>query len=298
VNDAADKGHLLRRFLFVGAPIRGTWVRLHPNAGELFGWDEQPPEAAALLARMLAATAMIADGLKFEGSVSLQLRGAAGLRRAVAECRQRTDLRGIARVEAAPDLEAFSAADLKGQGQLAMNLLPDDGQLYQGLIPLDEASLEENLARYFSASEQVPTWLKLAAGDDQVTGLLLQRLSDEEFASDLILDQNADQWRAVESLAATVQDNELMELPAEALLRRLFPTQTLRLLEPRALRFACTCTSERSDNALRMLSRQELLEQVAAEGRIQVTCEFCGRLYAYDRTDIHLLFEPDPPELH
>jgi molecular chaperone Hsp33 len=298
VTGIQQKTHELRRFFFVGAPIRGTWVRLHPNAGELFGWDEQPADVAALLARMLAATAMIADGLKFDGSVSLQLRGTAGLRSAMAECRQRSDLRGIARVDEAPAAGTDRVGSLRGAGQLALNLIPEDGQMYQGLIPLEDESLESSLARYFHASEQVPTWLKLAFSRDQVTGLLLQRLPDEDFASDLMLDQNADQWRAAESLAATAREEELTTLSAEALLRRLFPGQTLRLLDARTLRFTCTCTSERSDNALRMLSRQELLEQVAADGNIQVTCEFCGRCYAYDRTDIHLLFEPDPPELH
>jgi molecular chaperone Hsp33 len=93
-------------------------------------------------------------------------------------------------------------------------------------------------------------------------------------------------------LADTVTDPELLTLPADRLLFRLFNEETVRLQPPLDLEFGCSCSRERTANTLRILGRAEVDDILAQEGRIEVTCEFCGANYRYDPIDARLLFEP------
>ncbi len=86
-----------------------------------------------MLGEMVAIVAMLAQGIKLDGSVILQIRGDGPIRTAMVECTDRTTLRGIVRMieSAAPDFA-------RGAGQLAITLKPHRGQMYQGIVELDD----------------------------------------------------------------------------------------------------------------------------------------------------------------
>ncbi len=86
---------ILHRFSFADLPIRGQWVRLEKALGLTTVQRDYPYALQSLLNEMLAAVAMVADNLKFDGAVALQSRGSGVLRRSLAECRNQGLLRGI-----------------------------------------------------------------------------------------------------------------------------------------------------------------------------------------------------------
>jgi molecular chaperone Hsp33 len=74
-------------------------------------------------------------------------------------------------------------------------------------------------------------------------------------------------------------------------LYRLFHEETCRLYEPQPLSFKCDCSRERSAEALKFMTEEELLDILAQQnGLIDVGCQFCNQQYHFDETDIRALF--------
>jgi molecular chaperone Hsp33 len=289
-------------------------VRLSGTLTEAFRRQTYPEPARRLLAEMLAAVSLMADSLKFQGTVALQSRGNGPVSTALAECRAPNLLRGIVRWREASSLapDAMRAgtlgtepalSNLLGEGQMAITLTSDtrrwpEATSYQGVVGLADDSLARNLEEYFANSEQLPTRLFMAFEGDQVTGLLLQRLPIADFATEITLDLRDELWWEVEMLAETVRPDELATLPLKDLLRRLFREHTLTVHPGRALEFSCTCSRQRAERMLQALPKAEILELLETRGQVDVTCEVCGAHYEYDKVDTHLLYEPAARRLH
>jgi molecular chaperone Hsp33 len=303
---------IIHRFSFNDAPIRGQWVRLAETLAQAPHRASQPLPAQCLLAEMLAAVSLMADGIKFNGRVALQARGDGPVGTALAECRHRSLLRGIVRwdEDADPPTVAANAgvlgsepalSTLLGAGQMVITLTPqdDDGQqsAYQGVVAITDDSLARNLEGYFADSEQLPTRLFIAFADDTVTGLLLQRLPADATAP-FGEEWRDETWREIELLAQTVTAEELATLPVDRLLHRLFHEHPHTVHPGRTLEFSCTCSRERAEQMLQALPKGEILELLETRGMVDVTCEICGARYEYDEVDTHLLYEPGERRLH
>jgi len=297
---------IIHRFSFIQGPVRGQWVRLEDVLTTINSHQNYPDNVASLLGEMLAAVALVAVGIKFEGAVSLQSRGPGPLTTVLAECRSRHQLRGIARWpegEALP--ESRSLETLLGHGQLALTLIPENAdQPYQGLVGITNGHLAANLERYFEESEQLATRLFFAGDGDSVTGLLLQRLPDADDATEIELDENVAFWEEIGILTGTLTDAELTSLTPDTLLSRLYAEHLVTIQPPRLLEFRCTCSREKTRSTLQAFSREDLLELLEenappkAPGEVLVTCEICGAVERFDAFDIHLLFEPQIARIH
>ena len=142
----------LHRFTFENYPVRGQWVRLTDTIRAANAVREYPEAIKNLLNQMLAAVAMFADNLKFEGAVSLQSRGHGALIRSLAECREQKYLRCIAHLDEARAVPAHDndLAAWLGDGQLALSLIPpaDSQQVpYQGLVALAQTKMYTSRVR-------------------------------------------------------------------------------------------------------------------------------------------------------
>jgi molecular chaperone Hsp33 len=305
VSSGSSESDVIRRFSFTGAPIRGQWVRLEQTLAVLFSHQPYPRAVRTVLAELLGVASLLADGIKFRGTVALQARGTGPVTTVLAECRDQHLLRGIGRWDHDAELtdEVADLSTLLGNGQMAVTLIPDpaiqpDATTYQGVVDLAGGNLAASLEDYFAQSEQLPTRLFLAFDGTQVTGLLLQRLPTAPGANDATLDEQEELWREVCLLAATLTPPELACWSVVELLRKLFHEHSVNLHAGRALEFACTCGRERAERMLAALPKSEILELLAERGVVDVTCEICGARYEYDQIDTRLLYEPEPPKIH
>lgn len=295
---AADSDRL-HRFSFKDIPVRGQWVRLTETVRAANSVHSYPPPIAHLLSQMFAAVSMFADNLKFSGAVALQSQGSGPLIRSLAECREQKYLRGIAHLQPdyAPPANPQDLSAWLGEGRLAISLIPppDSQQTpYQGMVELQDADLGRNLETYFANSEQLPSRLFLASTATSVTGLLLQRMPSADHASEMTIEAEEEAWRSIVTLADTVTDTEITELPVEQLLGRLFAEYPCRLHPARELSYRCTCSREKSDRTLRVLGNDEIEELLAERGSILIDCELCGTRYSYDAVDIGALLSGNP----
>lgn len=276
----------IMRFTIDGAPIRGQVVRLEQAWQHILSRGEYSAPVECLLGEMVVMTAMLAHGIKLDGSVILQIRGSGPVTTAMAECMNRQRLRGIVRSDG-DVANSTNVSTLCGEGQFAITLKPDRGEPYQSLVTLHEGDITDNVEAYFATSEQLPSRFWTATSDTAAAGLMLQRLPGES--------EDDDAWSRAQILAETVEDRELLELPADELLRRLFHEEQVRVHPPSPLQFGCACTRQRSSGALKLMGAKEVNEILEEAGEVIVTCEFCGARYTYDGIDARMLFELGPP---
>jgi molecular chaperone Hsp33 len=287
----------IQRFLLDETNVRGEIVNLERAYAEVLERHDYPPVVNRLLGELLAAVALLTDTVKLDGTLSLEVRGSGALALLMAESNPGGELRAIARLAesaAAPD-DDTGFRELLGDGRIMITLDPREGHRYQGVVALEHDSLAECLAAYFGQSEQLPTRLWLAADGRRAAGLLLQRLPDATRNPD------GDDWERSVLLADTVRREELMELEPLEVLRRLFHQETVRVFDPKALHFGCTCSRERIASALSSLGGAELREMLEEQGAIETQCHFCHSRYRFDAPELEALLaaaDDEPPTLH
>lgn len=279
------------RFLFDDADIRGETVLLGPSLGRILDAHNYSHCVQQLLGLFAAAAVLISNNLKYNGKIVLQARSRGPLSLVMIECTSIGEIRGIARGNIEGDANTPMAL-IEG-GQLVITIEREGGQRYQGIVPLDGATLGGALDNYFQQSEQLQTRFWLACDGQVAAGFMLQQLPAQCQQNP---ETRAEQWQNATVLAATLADSELLTLPRTDLLHRLFHESVLRLFEPRPVRFNCSCSRERSLNALRCLDDQELQEIIAEEGHISMTCDMCNTPYQFNPEEVLGLAEP--PVLH
>ena len=87
---------LLHQFVFSNTPIRGRIVQLTRSYLEAVQYQDLTVEGLNLLGEALAAVSLVADSLKFDGSVTLQAQGPGKISKLVAECHGGHFIRGLA----------------------------------------------------------------------------------------------------------------------------------------------------------------------------------------------------------
>ncbi|WP_323846335.1 Hsp33 family molecular chaperone HslO [Microbulbifer magnicolonia] len=288
----------LERFIFSRHDIRGQLVTLTDSYRAVLGNNQLPPPVARLLGEFLAAACLLSTTLKFEGLLMLQARGEGDVPLVLAECTHHSDLRGIARVAEGAQIDGdASLRQLIGnRGALAITVEPEQGERYQGIVPLEKDTLAECLEDYFTQSEQLATRFWIESSPDTVGGIMLQVLPGNNAASE---EENRDAWETAQHLAETVTAEELHSLPHDQLLHRLFHELQPAALGTANIRFKCSCSRERSARALIALGPEDvytLLEQQG--GEITADCQFCNTQYRFDRGQIETLFNAPPPTVH
>jgi molecular chaperone Hsp33 len=298
----------LIKFLFRGAPVRGELVRVSDAWREMTAHHSYPPPVKRLLGEMVAAAALLASNIKFNGALIMQVHGDGPVKLLVVECQPDLSLRATAKLGEEPVDDGASMGALinrGGRGRFAITLDPREplpGQSpYQGVVSLDGESMADVLESYMRRSEQLETRLVLAADDDATAGLLLQRLPDH---GDAARDIDEDAWDRATTLGATVRPEELLRLAPETLARRLYGQEQLDHQATLVPRFACTCSRERIGKMLVSLGRDEVDSIIDELGTVMVTCDFCSRQYSFDAVDVAQLFvsgdtaEPDDRTQH
>ena len=282
------------RFLFDTADVRGETVHLQSSLADILDAHQYAPGVARLLGEFLAAAVLLSTTLKYDGKMILQARSEGQVPLVMAECNSELKLRAIARGAQEATSEEFGM--LLAQGQLVITIEPDRGQRYQGVVPLVENSLSRSLDAYFLQSEQLHTRFWLTSDGERAAGMLLQQLPPQ-----LQTDKpaRADQWQHLCSLATTLQPAELLDLAAEELLFRLYHEEPTRVFDPRNPEFSCSCSRQRTLDALTAIGAEEAESVLTEQGSITMDCEFCNQRYVFLWDDLEALLKPsDDNVLH
>jgi len=176
-------------------------------------------------------------------------------------------------------------------GRLTVTIEADEkGARYQGVVPLEGASLAESLEAYFASSEQLPTRVLLAADGMRGAGVLVQKLPRGSFGEE----ESSLAWEGAQRGIGRLEEVDLLDSPVEQLLARGFAEQDLRLFRGAPVQFECRCGEGRVAGLLRALGAEEVRDVLREQGSVTVTCEFCQRPYRFNAAAVEALFAEDP----
>lgn len=286
----APAGDFVLPFDVVDAGVRGRFVRLDATSAHALGVHTLPEPVARVAGEVLALATLLGTALKLDGRLTVQTKTDGPLDLVAADYYgaiggKPKGVRSFARFDAAAtlgDKPLFAA--LMGAGSLAITIEPvRGGKSYQGIVDLSPKGIAASAETYFAQSEQLPTLVRLAAAPVftpgskgprwRAGGLLLQTTPGAPRA--------ADDWERLSTLAATVEDIELLDtmLAAETLLWRLFSQEEVRVQPAESIAFRCDCDRERIAAVLQSYTDADRAAIADNDGIIRAKCEFCGTVH-------------------
>ncbi|MFK7891569.1 MAG: Hsp33 family molecular chaperone HslO [Granulosicoccus sp.] len=275
-----------QKFLIDSCDVRGQMVKLCDTWREAVARVDYPESVRQILGEAFVATTLLASTIKFDGRMTLQVRGEGPVHLLVVQISNNGQLRGLARWQAEPADSSLPSA-FGADSRMSITIeAKKQGQQYQGIVPLEGESLSEALQLYFNTSEQLPTRLHLAVSDDIAAGMLIQKLPVEERTA-----HDEDGWQRAKLLSATISPGELCREDPMTLLHRMFHEEQVRVFDSETIVFHCSCSRERTSGMLLGLGEEEVNSIVQEQGKVEITCEFCDSVYLYDAVDASALFK-------
>lgn len=281
----------------VGAgAVRGRVIRLGAAIDGILSRHGFSNEASELLGEAAALTALMGAGLKFDGKLIFQAHGEGDVRLLVADYKSDGAIRATATIAGTASTRGLAA--LMGKGHLALTIdQGPDMERYQGVTPIEGRTLEEAAVGYFDQSEQIPTAVRLAVGKVmrpgggaqwRAGGVMVQFMPGEGGARErgesvLKSDDDREIWDRAAAFLNTTQADELLDpgLAPEELLYRLYHEDGVRVFDAKPVKAECACNADKIAAVLERYSREDLAD-LAENGRITVSCEFCRRDYYFD----------------
>lgn len=282
---------------------RGRVVRLGPVLDTIIAAHAYPPVIEKLLAEALVLTALLGALLKGEGGqMTLQAQAEGGVVDLLVCDYRSGELRGYVKFDddRLAQMPATSPAlfALFGKAYLAITFdQAISGERYQGIVPLDGASLADAAELYFAQSEQIPSLIRIGVTHDggscAAGGILLQHLPEGEDGRERLharLDHP--EWEHVAILGQTISTAELTDpaLPLETIVWRLFnEEEDVRVLGSVSLAKGCRCDPDYIRGVIARFPLGERMDMADSEGIIGVDCAFCSRVFPVSIHDL----EPD-----
>lgn len=278
-----------QKFLVESCDVRGHLVQLDDTWSEAVARTEYPASVKKILGEAFVAASLLASTVKFEGKITMQVRGPGPIHLLVVQVTNDGTVRGLARWDEVPATVNLSAAFGLDARMIISIEAQEYAEPYQGIVPLEGENIADALQTYFNTSEQLPTRLFLAVSDNTAAGVLIQKLPVEERTY-----HDADGWQRATVLCETLTDEELCRDDSQILLHRIFHEEKVRLFDAQDISFRCSCSRERTDGMLLGLGQEEVDSIVEEQGKVEIICEFCDAYYGYDSVDVAALFKGVP----
>lgn len=281
------------RMLAKDAPVKASVITARDLVERARRIHLTLPTATAALGRTLMAASMMGNQLKEEdGSITLRVKGDGPLGAITVVSDSAGNVRGYVQ-DPAVDLP------LKAPGKLDVGSAVGAGSLtvikdlnlkepYVGTIELLSGEIADDIAAYFSESEQIPTACALGVlvdTDQSIAcagGYLIQLLPGAEEEVISAIERGVMEVGPVtEALRTGIGPRELLE--------RVLRDFELEAVEESGVEYRCYCSRERVTRALISMGREELRSLIEEQGRAELTCQFCDKVYDYSREELEEL---------
>lgn len=273
-----------------------TLVAVALDSTEMVRRAEQIHQTSAVvtaaLGRLLTAASMIGTMLKGkDDSVTLRVRGdgPVGQLLAVTDCDG--NVRGYAQnpivegLPMRPDGKLPVGAAVGENGLLYVIRDAGGKEPYVGCTPLVNGEIAEDITQYYADSEQTPTVCALGVlvNPDltvQVAGGLFIQLLP--FCPDEVIERLEKNLAALPSMTQMLSQG----LTPEQICARALDGFAYNELESYQPEYRCNCSRERVEQAFATMSAEQLREMPDENGRVEVTCSFCDKVYTFNETQI------------
>ena len=253
------------------------------------------PVVTAALGRLLSAGAMMGSMMKGDDDlITLTVKGDGPIGSITVTADSHGNVKGFPgnpSVDIPPREDPISGAvkldvgGAIGQGILTVSMDLGLKEPYNGQVELQTGEIGEDLAYYFTVSEQTPSAVAL--------GVMIGKDSSVLHAGGFIIQLMPDaQEEVIAALEAKLADLEpvttLMErgLGPKEILRLILGDMNLIITEEKPVRFHCNCSRERISHALATLSTDDLESMISDDEEIEVKCFFCNSAYKFGTNEL------------
>lgn len=248
--------------------------------------------ATAALGRLMTGAVMMGAMLKNQGdSLTAQVKGGGPIGTVLAVAGPDGSVKGYVdhpRVELPLKNGKLDVGGAVGtQGELAV--IKDMGlrEPYIGRVPLSSGEIAEDLAYYFTASEQTPSVVSLGVltGDTVFAsgGLIIQPMPGCDEVALKSIELSAPMF---ENISYTIYEYGL-EGAVNQLMLHLEP----EIISHTVPAFRCDCSRSRMERVLISLGEAELLDMIAEQHGAELTCHFCHSKYYFTEKELGELIE-------
>ena len=288
--------HIVRMIAGDGM-IKATGISARDMVERARGIHKTLPVATAALGRALMGASLMGDMMKNEaGSVTLQIKGGGPLGTILAVADSQGNARGylqngeVELAEKAPGkLDVGSAVGADGTLTVIRDLHMKEP--YVGSVQLVSGEIADDLSAYFVESEQIPTACALGVlldVDQSVSaagGYLIQLLPGAD--EDLITRLEENIMKVGHATNTLKEDGKTAADLLMAVLEGFDP----EVLEEHPIEYRCYCTRDRVVRALISMGREELSDLIETQGKAELTCQFCDKVYNFTQTDLEELLK-------
>lgn len=246
---------------------------------------ETYPVVTAALGRLLTAGVMMGSMMKGEKDIiTLTIKGDGPIGTITVTADSHGNVKGFADnpsvdipVKRPGKLDVGGAV---GNGTLTVVMDLGLAEPYNGTVKLQTGEIGDDLAYYYTVSEQTPSAVGLGVMVDtdwsvkHSGGFIIQMMPDASEETITVLEQN---------LASINSVTDMMEqgLAPEAILEKLLAGLDPEITEKSPVQFYCNCTKERVSSALAAIQASDLQEMIDEGQDIEVKCYFCNSAYNF-----------------
>ena len=172
-----------------------------------------------------------------------------------------------------------------GRGLLTVSYDLGLKEPYSGQVEIQTGEVAEDLAYYFTASEQLPSAVGLGVMVDtdssvkHAGGFIVQLLPD---APEDVIELLEKKLANLEPVTAMMEKG----MTPEDMLSYIFEGVDIEFTERHDVEFYCDCSKEKVKRALAAISDKDLQDIVNDGEDIEVKCYFCNTAYKFSIADI------------
>ena len=278
-------GDYLIRATAADEKVRAFAIRSTEMAATARETHKTLPVVTAALGRLLSAGAMMGSMMKGENDkLTLQMKGDGPIGMMTVTADSHGNIKGFP-ANPAVDIPRKYAGKLDvgaAVGKGILTVIMDLGlrEPYNGQVEIQTGEIGDDLAYYFTVSEQTPSAVGLGVMVDTDSSVK----HSGGFIIQLMPDADEETVAAIESkVSGAPSVTSMMEdgMSPEDILEYYLGDLDLKINETEPVRFYCDCSKEKVARALATISRKDLEEIINDGEEIEVKCHFCNSAYKF-----------------
>ena len=288
-------GDYLIRATAADEKVRAFAIRSTEMAATARETHKTLPVVTAALGRLLSAGAMMGSMMKGENDkLTLQMKGDGPIGMMTVTADSHGNIKGFP-ANPAVDIPRKYAGKLDvgaAVGKGILTVIMDLGlrEPYNGQVEIQTGEIGDDLAYYFTVSEQTPSAVGLGVMVDTDSSVK----HSGGFIIQLMPDADEETVAAIESkVSGAPSVTSMMEdgMSPEDILEYYLGDLDLKINETEPVRFYCDCSKEKVARSLATISRKDLEEIINDGEEIEVKCYFCNSAYKFGIDELNEIME-------
>ena len=244
------------------------------------------PVVTATLGRLMSAGAMMGSMMKGDrDKLTIQMKGDGPIGQLTVTVDSHGNVKGFP-ANAEVDIPRLRPGKLNVGGAIGRGILSVSMDLglrepYNGQVEIQTGEIGDDLAYYFTVSEQTPSAVGLGVMVDTDTEVK----HSGGFIIQLMPDADEETVAAIEAKVAAAEPVTTMMdrgMTPEDILEYFLGDLGLTIAEKLPVRFYCDCSKERVAGALATISSKDLEDIINDGEEIEVKCWFCNSEYKFN----------------